>query len=175
MDTDDIVAEMNQAAADFRAHLDRATSTDLLRRSDGTRWSNEQLLFHMLFGYLIVRTLLPLVRFLGHCPDGLSRGFAALLNAATRPFHVINYLGSLGGARLLGRHGMQATMDTVTAGLTRSLNRRTPTALARGMHFPTGWDPYFRDYMTLTDVYHYATQHYDHHHRQLTLPEAAQD
>jgi hypothetical protein len=175
MDTDDIVAEMHRAAADFRAHLDTATSTDLHRRSHGTRWSNEQLLFHMLFGYLIVRTVLPLVRFFGHCPDGLSRGFAALLNAATRPFHVINYLGSLGGARVLGRSGMQATMDRVTAGLARSLIRDTPPSLARGMHFPTGWDPYFSDYMTLTDVYHYATQHYDHHHRQLTLPEATRD
>jgi hypothetical protein len=129
----------------------------------------------MLFGYLIVRTLLPLVRFLGHCPDGLSRGFAALLNALTRPFHVINYLGSLGGARLLGHRGMLVVMDRVTAGLTRSLHRRTPTALARGMHFPTGWDPYFRNYMTLSDVYHYATQHYDHHHNQLTLPKTEID
>jgi len=37
------------------------------------------------------------------------------------------------------------------------------------MHFPVGWDPYFNDYMTLRDVYDYATQHYDHHRRQLTL------
>jgi DinB superfamily len=172
MDADAIVAEMNRAAADFRAHLDNATSTDLHRRSNGTRWSNEQLLFHMLFGYLIVRTLLPLVRLLAHCPDGLSRGFAALLNAATRPFHMINYLGSLGGARILGHSGMLRVMDRVTAGLTRSLHRRSSSSLARGMHFPTGWDPYFRDYMTLSDVYHYATQHYDHHRRQLTLPNA---
>jgi hypothetical protein len=172
MDTDDIVAEMNRTAADFRALLTTATTADLRRKSDGTKWSNEQLLFHMLFGYLIVRTLLPLVRLLGHCPHGLSRGFAALLNAATRPFHVINYLGSLGGAGILGHSRMIRVMNRVTADLARSLNRRTPAALARGMHFPTGWDPYFRDYMTLTDVYHYATQHYDHHRRQLTLPSA---
>jgi hypothetical protein len=37
------------------------------------------------------------------------------------------------------------------------------------MHFPVGWDPYFRDFMTLRDVFHYPTQHYDHHRRQLTL------
>jgi hypothetical protein len=42
-------------------------------------------------------------------------------------------------------------------------------SLNRGMHFPVGWDPYFNDYMTLRDVYHYATQHYDHHRHQLTL------
>ena len=37
------------------------------------------------------------------------------------------------------------------------------------MHFPVGWDPYFRDYMTLADIYRYPGQHYDHHRRQLTL------
>jgi len=170
MEPADIIAEMNRAAADFRSLLTASTAPDLRRKSNGTKWSNEQLLFHMLFGYLIVRTLLPLVRLLGRCPDWVSRGFAALLNAATRPFHVTNYLGSLGGARLLGHSGMVRVMDRVTAGLTRSLNRRTPDALARGMHFPTGWDPYFTDYMTLSDVHRYATQHYDHHRRQLTLP-----
>jgi hypothetical protein len=41
-------------------------------------------------------------------------------------------------------------------------------------HFPTGWDLYFRDNMTLADVYHYATQHYQHHRRQLTLAHVTQ-
>jgi hypothetical protein len=36
------------------------------------------------------------------------------------------------------------------------------------MHFPTRWDPYFRDFMTLADVYHYPTEHFDHHDRQLS-------
>jgi hypothetical protein len=37
------------------------------------------------------------------------------------------------------------------------------------MHFPVRWDPYFKDSMTVLEVYHYGTQHYDHHRRQLTL------
>lgn len=169
MDPHDIVAEMNQVAADFALLLERATRTELDRRSNGTRWTNEQLLFHMLFGYLLVRNLLPLVRLFARLPAGVSARFAALLNAATRPFHVVNYVGSLGGGRVLGRRGMTRVMHWVTADLARSLGRRTPQDLARGMHFPVGWDPYFRDYMTVADVYHYATQHYDHHLRQLTL------
>ena len=31
------------------------------------------------------------------------------------------------------------------------------------------WDPYFKAYMTLADVYRYPTQHCEHHRRQLTL------
>jgi hypothetical protein len=41
------------------------------------------------------------------------------------------------------------------------------------MHFPVGWDPYFTDVMTIRDVFHYPTQHYDHHRRQLTLQHTA--
>jgi hypothetical protein len=37
------------------------------------------------------------------------------------------------------------------------------------MHFPTAWDPYFTPTMSVLDVYHFGTQHYDHHRRQLDL------
>ena len=173
MDTSEIAAEMRRAAADFRVLLDGATRSELRRRSDGTRWTNEQLLFHMLFGYLVVRNLRALVWVFGRLPDPFSRGFAALLDAGTRPFHVINYVGSLAGARVLGHARMERLFDHVVRRLIASMNRQTPAALARGMHMPTGWDPYFRSYMTLADVYHYATQHYGHHRRQLGLAGAA--
>src|SRR5688572_19490946 len=102
MEPDEICAELDRARADFRELLDTATVTELRQPSDGTKWTNEQLLFHMLFGYLLVRNLLFLVRGFARLPDAASRRFAALLDAGTRPFHVINYLGSLGGARVLG-------------------------------------------------------------------------
>lgn len=174
MDRAEIVAEMREAAADFRALLDTATSAELRRGSRGTRWTNEQLLFHMLFGYLVVRRLLPLVRVLGRLPDGVSRAFAAALDAGTRPFHVVNYVGSLGGARVLGHAGMERMFDRTVNSLAASLIAAGDAELALGMHFPTGWDPYFRDYMTAADVHHYATQHYRHHRRQLTLAHAAE-
>ena len=63
-------------------------------------------------------------------------------------------------------------MDRVLSGLQRSLRAQPERTLDRGMPFPVGWDPYFRDYMTLRDVYHYPTQHYDHHRQQLTLARA---
>lgn len=60
-------------------------------------------------------------------------------------------------------------MDFVIGRLQRSLIGASEDSLNRGMHFPVRWDAYFNDYMTLRDVYHYATQHYDHHRGQLTL------
>lgn len=165
----DIADEMRAAREDFHHLVDGATTAELRRRSKGTRWTNDQLLFHMLFGYMVVHNLLPLVHLFSRLPPGVSRAYAHALNAGTRPFHVINYVGSLGGARVLGHAGMERVMDWMTASLIRTLESSSDEQLARWMHFPVDWDPYFRDVMTIRDVLHYATQHYDHHRRQLTL------
>lgn len=50
-----------------------------------------------------------------HVPRGVSRRFAATLNAATRPFHEVNYVSALGGGRVLRRDGMERLFDhTIT-------------------------------------------------------------
>ncbi len=174
MDRGAVTAELKRVRLDFRDLVDNATSADLRRRTKGTGWTNEQLLFHMLFGYLLVRTLMVLVRVFARLPRGSSRLFAAALDAATRPFHLVNYVGSLGGARMLGHARMERLMDRITTYFEGSLMGESDEGLRRGMHFPVGWDPYFKDYMTIGDVYHYPTQHYDHHRKQLTLPRAGQ-
>lgn len=166
---DDIAAGMERARVEFHQLRHGASRTELRRVSEGTRWNNEQLMFHMLFGYLIVRALLVLVNVFGRLPEGASRRFAGLLNAVNSPFHVINYWGSRVGARLFGSARMGRKMDQVIAYLQRHLRAETDTALAHSMHFPTRWDPFFADVMTLAEIYHYATQHFDFHRRQLTL------
>ena len=108
-------AEMDQARADFRRLVSDATPADLRRLSDGTRWTNQQLLFHMLLGYLITRALLILARIFSRLPGTASRVFARLLDSAQRPFHLINYLGSRAGARLIPPRRMPPLLDRVTA------------------------------------------------------------
>lgn len=161
--------ELDRARADFARLVGEAGPADMSRPSDGTRWTNQQLLFHMLFGYLVVRTLLRLVRMFGRLPDSYSRVFARILNAGTRPFHVVNYLGSCGGALVFRGPRLVAKLDRTVASLHRHLDEETEEALGRTMHFPVGWDPYFTDRMSLADVYHYGTQHFEFHARQLTL------
>lgn len=169
MDRQSTHEEMERARAIFHALVSQASPADLRRVSNGTRWTNEQLLFHMLFGYLIVRALLRLVRTFGRLPDGLSRLFARLLNAGTRPFHVINYLGSCGGALVFRGTRLTRKVDRTIAALQRHLDHETDEALRRRMHFPLDWDPFFSERMSLLQVYHYGTQHFDFHQRQLTL------
>jgi hypothetical protein len=162
-------AEMGQARHDFHRLVGDATPADLRRPSDGTKWTNQQLLFHILFGYLIARAFLLLVHVFGLLPDGASKAFARLLDSAHKPFGLINYLGSCAGARIIPPRCMPGMLDRVIAALQRHLEREPDSALRRGMHYPTTWDPFFADYMTLADIYHYPTQHFRFHQRQLTL------
>lgn len=174
LDRTSIHSELNRARDSFHALVADASRDDLRRGSDGTRWTNQQLLFHMMFGYMIVRTLLPLVRAFGRLPDAFSRAFVRVLNAGTRPFHVVNYWGSCGGAVVFRGERLTAKLDRTIASLHRHLDRETDAALARGMHFPVRWDPFFADTMSLIAVYHYGTQHFDYHQRQLTLRSKAE-
>ena len=82
---------MEQARKEFRRLLDGATAADLRRPSDETKWTNQQLLFHMLFGYLVVRALLPLTRLFGRLPGGASAAFARLLDRVRWAFRLVNY------------------------------------------------------------------------------------
>lgn len=61
MDRQAVHDEIDRARATFHALFDNASDVELRRPTDGTRWNNKQLLFHMLLGYLIVRALRGLV------------------------------------------------------------------------------------------------------------------
>jgi hypothetical protein len=141
--------------------------------TSGTRWTNEQLLFHMVFGYMVVQRLLILVRLFGRLPDWVSGAYARILNAATTPFHAINYYGTCMAASFYNRKRMGAKMDRTIAGLQQSMALADDEAVQRGMYFPTRWDPYFNDFMTLAELYRYPGRHYDHHRQQLTLSRLA--
>lgn len=169
MDVTTVGQEMEQARLTFHELIRDATAPDLRRRTAGTRWTNRQLLFHMLFGYLVVRTLLPLVRAFGRLPLVYSRRFSAVLQAVRGPYNLINYLGSCGGGWLLTPPLMVRLMDRTTRALQRRLKLETPQTLALTMAFPTSWDPYFTETMTVFDVYHFGSQHFRHHQNQLTL------
>ncbi|MFF0740306.1 DinB family protein [Streptomyces sp. NPDC004111] len=165
--------EMERARADFRRLLDGARPQELRMPTRGTRWTNEQLLFHMLFGFLLVPPLLFVMRLFGRLPRGVGRSFAGLLNAGTRPFDVINLLVAVAGARVWNHRRMVLRFDRVIADLHRRLDAEPETALARDMRYPSRWDPFFRETMTVADLYRYPAQHYAFHRHQLTLPDDA--
>jgi len=66
--------ELERARTTFRQLLDGAGRADLRRSTEGARWTNEQTLFHMLFGYILMRPLLVLLRVFGRLPPGVGQG-----------------------------------------------------------------------------------------------------
>ncbi|MDG9711365.1 DinB family protein [Streptomyces sp. DH10] len=169
MDRQAVGDDYARARRTFHALLDTASQGGFDRSSDGMRWTNRQLLWHMLFGYVLTRVLLVMARAFSRLPRRLIREFARLLDAGTKPFDLVNYLGPCGAARVVGPQRMGAMFDRVTGALERRFAADSEVALARGMHYPVRWDPFFKDFMTLADIYRYPTQHFDFHHRQLTL------
>ena len=123
----------------------------------------------MVFGYMVVQRLIVLVRIFSRLPDPVSRTFANILDAATKPFHIVNYYGSRAAALFYNRRRMGAKLDRVIASLERQLAREHDVDLARGMHYPPRWDPFFDDFMTLEYLYLYPGRHFDFHAHQLTL------
>ena len=105
----------------------------------------------MVFGYMVVRALLPLVRLVGRLPGRVGTVFAAVLDLAARPFHVVNYLGSCAAALVFNRRRMQGQMDRVIASAPVPTGAQTASCSA-GMPFPVRWDPFFRPWMSLQDV-----------------------
>ena len=169
VDRDAIAAGLEECRTDLHRLLAGAAPDRLRARSNGTAWTNEQLLFHMVFGFLVVRRLLPLVRAVSSFPPGVGRAFAALLDAVTRPFHWVNYAGSCGGALVFNHARLARLSDHTIDHLTTRLEHEPEARLIRSMPFPTSWDPYFRPRMTMAEVYAYPAIHYRHHRAQLTL------
>ncbi|MET3952623.1 DinB family protein [Arthrobacter sp. UYEF36] len=165
----EILAGYSHARHALNDWLESATAADLRQRSHGTRWTNEELLFHMVFGYMVVRALLPMVHVVSRLPTPVGKAFAAVLNAGTRPFDVINYWGSRGAALVYNKQRMGRKLDKTITAITRRLERESHRSLSRSMPFPDRWDPFFAPSMTLNDVYAYPTHHFDFHALQLTL------
>ena len=165
-----ISEELEAARSRPHALLGQADAADLRRRTNGTAWTNEQLLFHMVFGFLIVRVLVrPGSASSAGSRRGWSDGWAGLLDSARRPFHAVNYWGARGGA------GWSRTTTGWGACATTRSRRCNAAWPGSGRRTWTGawptrrWDPYFRPYMTLADIYRYPTLHFEHHRAQLTL------
>lgn len=160
--------ELQERREVFRATLDSSSAEDLKRPSNGTRWTNEELLFHVLFGYIVVVVLAGMVKLFGLLPGPATMCFASLLNALARPFDVVNYWGSRLGAKVCNHKRMGPKFDRTIASICKKLDAASDESLHRGMHYPTRWDPFFNDYMTLADIFHYPTQHFDFHLQQLS-------
>jgi hypothetical protein len=133
-----LATDLERARVTFHRLLAEAERQDVWTApTRGTRWTNEQLLFHMVFGYMIVLALLRLVHLFSRLPPVVSRGFARILDAGTVPFHAVNYWGACGAAIVFNHNRMGAKLDRVITKLQHHVLLATNRELSRGMHYPT--------------------------------------
>lgn len=154
---------------DYRDLVMSVDPDELDRPTTGTRWTNRELLFHMWFGQHIARVVVPVLGVFGRLPRPASAAYSRLLTTATRPYDWVNYIGPVGGARLVGLRRAERWMRADTDWLLRWASRASEAELKRGMVVPTSWDPYFSPWMNRVDVLAWAPKHYRHHRAQLTL------
>jgi hypothetical protein len=162
-------AQLEWIRDDYVALVRSAAPADLDAPSEGTRWTNRELLFHMWFGQRIARALIPVMGAFSRLPPAASRAYAGLLATLTGPYDWVNYVGAAAGARTAGLDRAQRWMVADTAWLLRWGDRSSDADLSRGMSVPPGWDPYFTAWMSRADVIDWLPLHYRHHRAQLTL------
>ncbi|GLY49912.1 hypothetical protein [Lentzea sp. NBRC 102530] len=92
-----------------------------------------------------------------------------MLNEGTKPFDVVDFASSWLGGNVMPRSAMIAFCDRTIAASHRRLDRENAVSLARGMPYPTRWDPFFREFMTVADLYRFPMRHFDFHREQLSL------
>jgi hypothetical protein len=162
-----IRAELETTRAAFHALLGALSEADLGKPSHNPGWTNGEILAHMTFGFIIVRTLLPLVRIWGRFPRRVSKPFQGLLNALTAPFNWVNALGARMQARVFTCERLGSIYDLTHRALLKQVESIQPSEWGRGIYYPTRWDANFGDFMTIEMLFHYPVVHFNFHKQQL--------
>jgi hypothetical protein len=158
-----ILAELEASRLVFHLLLDSLSDDELRKASTNPAWTNQQILFHMVFGFFLLPSLILIVLLFSRLPSASSQRFAALLNRLVRPFNAINALGPQGGGRIITRRGLRQGFDWVHALIVKWVQALPEAALQQGMYYPAQWDPLFRDYMTLAEILRFPMIHFYFH------------
>jgi hypothetical protein len=167
-----LIAELESTRSTFLSAIASLSKDDLRRRSYIAGWTNGELLFHMAFGFLIIPSLVRMIRFWSLFPTSFSKPFAVLLDVSSPAFNWINGLGPHLGARIYAGKSLGKKYDRTFVKIMRMLSSSTDTDLASGMYYPKSWDPLFGSYVTLEDLFHYPSAHLLSHLKQVRTEQA---
>lgn len=95
---DQVRLDLQWMARDFEVLLATGSTDRLDGATDGTGWTNPQLLWHMAFDQHIACALLPVTGGLSHLPALASGRYTSALSTATRPYNWVNFVGGAAGA-----------------------------------------------------------------------------
>ena len=163
----DLIAELEGAKAAFHSVADDLPDSGWAKPSANPLWTNGQVLFHITLAFLLLPSLFPIALVFGRLPPLFARVFAVLLGLGTGLFNWANGVGPLASGTLYNRDRLLQKYDSLHDYAVRTLSRLDPSELKRGIFYPRHWDPMFRDFMTLSDVFRYPAIHMEHHLRQI--------
>jgi len=166
-------SDLEVSSCRFHALLDSLSQDDWDAPSLNPAWTNGQLVYHALFGFVLVPSLFWMIRFWSRLPDSWSKHFAQVLDFSTPLFNRVNALGPRGQARLLGRKRAGTIFDRVHSSILMRVDSLEGTQWERGMHYPQRWDPTFGDFMTFADLFGYPSKHFEKHLRHLSAGDAS--
>jgi hypothetical protein len=161
--------ELISARAEFHQLLVALSDEDLNKRSKNKGWTNGEILFHMVLGFLIVDMLLPLVKIFNRLPRVYSKLFAQILNFSTPVFNFCNALGARIGGRIFTRISLEKRFDGVINNLLKKSDRIKSNEWRLGMYYPDKWDGLFDEYMTIEKLFRYPVKHFRFHLKQLII------
>ena len=160
-------SDLEGVRGEFHAVVASITEREWTEPSQNPGWTNGQVVFHILLGFILVVPLARLLVFFGRLPAPCSRIFAGILNVSTPLFNRINAKGPRAGARLLGRGGIISKFDQVHGAILARLDQARPSDWAAAMNYPTRRDPRFQTRMDLAALLRYPVDHLRHHRDQL--------
>jgi hypothetical protein len=159
----ELIAELEVAKASFHSVVDHLPDSSWIKTSANPPWTNGQVLFHITLAFILLPFLLPLARVFGRLPPILSKLFAGLLDLGTTLFNWANGLGPRAGGLVFTRTRLLKKYDSLHLYAVNNLHGLDSSELQRGMFYPRKWDPMFRDFMTLADLFRYPAMHMEHH------------
>lgn len=163
-----IRVDFETTRSSFHALLNSLSNENLQKKSLNPGWTNGEIFFHMTFAFMILSSLIPMVRFWGRLPGRYSKIFARILNNFTGTFNWINAIGARIGGRIYRGKSIGDKYDKVIYSLLRRLDSIGPDEWQRGMHYPLKWDALFKEYMTIEDIFRYPVIHYEFHLNQIS-------
>ncbi len=165
---DSILTGMEDSRRTFHALVDSMDESGFKRQSLNPGWTNGEILAHVTFGFMILNSLLPLVRVMARLPGQYSQALASTLNFLTVPFNWINKLGARGQGRVFTRARIGGLFDRNINRLIGVATRVKDSEWERGMYYPTKWDSNFDRFMTVEKLLRYPIQHFNFHINQIS-------
>jgi hypothetical protein len=162
--SDMIRTELEKSRAEFHATLNSMTLDTWNKQSRNPAWTNGEVMFHIMFAYMLIPRLWWILKFFTHLPKSYSKVFAAILTFFTPLYHFANKNGPRGGAKIYKLQKLGKKYDKVHKSILRKLNSMKPEDFELGMYYPQGWDKNnFKEYMTMEDLFLWSTLHFKYH------------